>query len=145
MSIPLPSSIPPLGFYTKELRMSASAEQPVPQTHQPSVEPFLRFYHAESLRVKTLAVLTTLEQAQDSTRHRGALSDIVLELTDSGLAYYFLRPLKLAQVGFVVEQSAHLGMGGVMRVIAPIVRSIIGRMDAQQLLTVCSHMRQLME
>jgi len=48
-------------------------------------------------------------------------------------------------VGFVVEQSAHLGMGGVMRIMAPIIRNIIGRMDTHQLLTVCSHMRQLME
>jgi hypothetical protein len=132
--------------------MPSSAQQPVPQTDQPSVtpappsvQPFLRFYHAESLRAKTLAVLTTLEQAQDSTRHRSALSDIVLELTDSGLAYYFLRPLKLAKTGFVVEQSAQIGMGGVMRVMAPIIRNIIGRMDTQQLLTVCRHMRQLME
>lgn len=132
--------------------MLSSAKQPTPETNQPSVtpappsvQPFLRFYHAESLRGKTLAVLTTLEQAQDSTRHRTALSDMVLELTDSGLAYYFLRPLKHAKVGFVVEQSAHLGMGAVMRVMAPIIRNIIGRMDTQQLLTVCSHMRQLME
>jgi hypothetical protein len=128
------------------------SQQPATRTTQPSVtpappsdQPFLRFYHAESLRAKTLAVLTTLEQAHDSTRHRAALSDIVVELTDSGMAYYFLRPLKLAQVGFVVEQSAHLGMGGVMRLMTPIIRNIIGRMDTQQLLTVCRHMRQLME
>jgi hypothetical protein len=128
------------------------SQQPATRTTQPSVtpapppdQPFLRFYHAESLRAKTLAVLTTLEQAQDSTRHRAALSAMVLELTDSGMEYYFLRPLKLAQVGFVVEQSAHVGMGGVMRVMAPIIRNIIGRMDANQLRTVCSHMRQLME
>jgi hypothetical protein len=111
----------------------------------PSDKPFLRFYHADSLRVKTLAVLTTIEQAQDSTRHRAALSDIVLELTDSGMEYYFLRPLKLAKVGFVVEQSAHLGMGGVMRVMTPVIRNIIGHMDKHHLLTVCRHIRQLME
>ena len=128
------------------------SQQPAPQTAQPSVtpappsvQPFLRFYHADSLRAKTLAVLTTLEQAQDSTRHRNALTDIVLELTDSGLEYYFLRPLKLANVGFVVEQSAHLGMGGVKRVMAPIIRNIIGYMDTHQLLTVSRHIRQLME
>jgi hypothetical protein len=121
------------------------AQPPATQTPQQPDQPFLRFYHSESLRAKTLAILTALEQAQDSTRHRGALSDIVLELTDSGLDYYFLRPLKLAQVGFVVEQSAHLGMGGVKRVMAPIIRNIIGRMDTQQLRTVCRHMRQLME
>jgi hypothetical protein len=111
----------------------------------PSDKPFLRFYHSKSLRANTLAVLTTLEQAQDCTRYSNALTEIVLELTDSGLEYYFLRPLKLANVGFVVEQSAQLGMGGVKRVMAPVIRNVIGRMDAQQLLTVCQHIRQLME
>ena len=111
----------------------------------PSDKPFLRFYHSKSLRANTLAVLTTLEQAQDCTRYSNALAEIVLELTDSGLEYYFLRPLKLANVGFVVEQSAQLGTGGVKRVLAPVVRNVIGRMDAQQLLTVCYHIRQLME
>ena len=69
----------------------------------------------------------------------------MLELTDSGLEYYFLRPLKLANVGFVVEQSAQLGIGSVKRVMAPVIRNIIGHMDGQQLLTVCQHIRHLME
>src|SRR5690242_14679354 len=97
---------------------------PVSQPKPPPAEPFLRFYHADSLRIKTLAVLTTLEQAQDSTHHRAALCDLVLALTDNGLAYYFIRPLRQAHVGFVVEQSAHLGLGGVKRVMAPVIRHI---------------------
>jgi hypothetical protein len=28
------------------------------------------------------------------------LADIIVELTDSGTEYYFLRPLKLAKAGF---------------------------------------------
>lgn len=126
--------------------MSEPQEQGVDSVQTPpSDKPFLRFYHTESLRAKTLAVLTTLEQANDSTRHRTALTNIVLELTDSGLDYYFLRPLKLANAGFVVEQSAQLGMGGVKRVMAPVIRNIIGYMDKQQLLTICRHIRQLMD
>ena len=112
---------------------------------QASDKPFLRFYHSKSLRANTLAVLATLEQAKDCTRYSNALTEIVLELTDSGLEYYFLRPLKHANVGFVVEQSALLGMGSVKRVMAPVIRNIIGHMDAQQLLAVCQYIRQLME
>jgi hypothetical protein len=111
----------------------------------PSPQPFLRFYHSESLRAKTLAVLTTLEEAKDSTRYRDDLADIVVELTDSGMEYYFLRPLKLAKAGFFVEQSANLGMAATTRVLASVIRNIIGRMDSPQLLTVCSYIRQLME
>jgi hypothetical protein len=111
----------------------------------PSTQPFLRFYYSESLRTKTLAVLTTLKEAKDSTKHRDALADIVGELTDSGMEYYFLRPLKLAKVGFFVEQSANLGMSATTGVLASVIRSVIGSMDHAQLLTVCSFIRQLME
>jgi hypothetical protein len=127
--------------------MSKPSEQSAKQSvnlSPPSDNPSLRFYHSDSLRTKTLAVLTTLEQAQDCTRHRDALSNIVLELTDSGFEYYFLRPLKLAKVSFVVEQSAHLGLVSVKRVLSPVIRNIIGHMDQVQLLTVCIHIRQLM-
>ncbi len=123
-----------------------------PQVHEsdtvppaPPERPFLRFYHSSSLRTKTLAVLTTLEQAQDCTRYRNALSEIVIELTDSGLEYYYMRPLKLANVGFVVEHSAQLGLATVKRVVAPVIRNVIGYLDKQQLLAVCRSIRELME
>ena len=110
-----------------------------------SPQPFLRFYHSKSLRVKTLAVLTTLEEAKDGTKYRGALADIIVELTDSGMEYFFLRPLKLAKAGFFVEQSASLGMSATTAVLATVIRNIIGRMDSVQLLAVCNYIRQLME
>ena len=111
----------------------------------PSPQPFLRFYHSESLRAKTLAVLTTVEKAKDSTKHRDALASIIVELTDSGMDYYFLRPLKLANAGFLTEQSANLGMSATTAVLGTVIRNMIGRMDGPQLLTVCSYIRQLME
>jgi len=112
---------------------------------KPSTKPFLRFYHAEALRAKTLAVLTAIEKAEDRKQHRDALADIVVELTDSGLEYYFMRPLKLAKTGFIIEQSASLGLGAVKRVFASVIRNIIGRMDNPQLLSVCSSVRQFMK
>lgn len=111
----------------------------------PSRQPFLRFYHSQSLRAKTLAVLTTLEKAKDRTQHRDALANIIVELTDSGMDYYFLRPLRLAKAGFFTEQSANLGMSATTAVLASVIRSMIGHMDGPQLLTVCSYIRQLME
>ena len=126
-------------------RSATPRVKPPVKVSSPSSQPFLRFYHSESLRAKTLAVLATLEKAKDSTQHRGALADIVVELTDSGMEYYFLRPLKLAKTGFFVESSANVGMAATISVLASVIRNIIGRMDKAQLLTVCSYIRQLME
>jgi hypothetical protein len=109
-----------------------------------SAKPFLRFFHSQELRDKTLRVLGELEQAEDATAHREALADIVVELTNSGMDFYFMRPLRLAKTGFIVEQSASLGMTGVKKVMASVIRQIIGRMEGPQLLSVCRSIRQLM-
>lgn len=109
-----------------------------------SAKPFLRFYYPADLRKKTLSVLSTLEQAEDPTAHRGALADVVVRLTNSGMDYYFMGPLKLAKPGFIVQQSANLGMAGAEQMMGSVIRNIIGRMDRPQLLSVCGSIRQLM-
>ena|SRR5947209_15689287 len=111
----------------------------------PLLQPSLRFYHSEKLRAKTLGVLTTVEQAQDGRQYRKALADVVCELTDSGMDYYFMRPLKVARAGFFVEQSASMGMGATTRILGSVIRNVIGGMDNRQLISVCGYIRQLME
>src|SRR5579863_3504371 len=112
---------------------------------KPASKPFLRFYHSESLRAKTLGILHDIEAAKDGTGYRNALADVVDELTDSGMDYFFLRPLKIADVGFITQQSANLGMAATTRVLGSVIRNVIGRMDHPQLITVCSYVRQLMQ
>jgi hypothetical protein len=107
--------------------------------------PYLRFYHSESLRTKTLAVLDALETAEDPTSQREALAELVLELTETGLAYYFVKPVQAAKVGFVAEQSTKLGIAGIRRVMGPVTRRVIGGMGAPQLLSVSKHIRHLMK
>jgi len=134
--------------------MAASTKPTSPSRRKPSATPagvpsepsgpFLRFYHTEGLRKKTLSLLRTLEQAEDPCAHRDDLADIVVELTISGMDYYFMRPLKLAKAGFIVQQSANLGLAGVQQVMGSVIRNIIGRMEGPQLLSVCGSIRQLM-
>lgn len=133
---------------TTGTRRTASAQgkpvkKPAKRSAPPS-KPFLRFYHSEALRRKTLAVLDTIEQAEDPTRHRDALADVALELMNSGFDYFFMQPLKLAKAGFIVQQSANLGLAGAQQVIGSVIRNIIGRMDGPQLISVCGSIRGLM-
>ena len=125
---------------------SRSSKKPVAEGLPPVAEgkPFLRFYHSESLRRKTLSVLDSLEQAEDPTDHAEALGDLVVELMQSGMDYYFMKPLKLAKAGFVVEQSASISLACALKVVNPVLRSIIGRMGSAQLISVCGSIRQLM-
>jgi hypothetical protein len=118
-------------------------KRPAEPAAEPS-EPFLRFYHSRELRRDTLSLLSAIELAHDATAHRDALADVVVELTSNGLDYYFMKPLKLAKAGFVVQQSANLGMAGVQQVMGTVIRNIIGRMNGPQLLSVSDSIRKLM-
>ena len=126
---------------------SAGKKQPSRLQAEPAGQapkPFLRFYHSAALRKKTLSLLDAIEQAPDATAHRDEISNLVVELTNAGMDYYFIKQLKLAKPGFIVEQSANLGMAGVQQVMGSVIRKIIGRMDSAQLLSVCGSIRQLM-
>ncbi|MCB1973856.1 MAG: hypothetical protein KDE65_05055 [Burkholderiaceae bacterium] len=89
-------------------------------------------------------MLALIEGAPDATAHRGALADIAIELMKSGFDGYFLAPLKKAKAGFLIEQSANVGLMGAQQVIGSVTRNIIGRMDAPQLLSVCGSIRAFM-
>ena len=136
--------------------MPASSEQPpkrpvkgaarkTSKSDPPAEKPFLRFYHSEVLRVRTLAVLARIEEGQDSRQHRDALSEVIMELNGAGMEYYYLRPLGLANVSSRLEKSARIGIGGVVLVMTPVIRTVIKRMKRDELLSVCRHMREIME
>ena len=132
---------------SKNSRKAVATRHVKPPVKAPSrsSRPFLRFYHSESLRAKTLDLLTTIEKAKDARPHRDRLANLVVELTDNGMDYFFLRPLKLAEAGFLTEQSARLGMAAATGMMASAIRTIIGRMNQAQVLAVCSYIRQLMK
>jgi len=105
--------------------------------------PSLRFYHSEVLREKTNTVLSALESQPGHPHHGEAIADLVTHLIEAGMDYYFLKPLKQAEVGFVAEQSARLGISGAVKLVSSVSRKFIIRMDHTQLLVVATHIRSL--
>ena len=126
-------------------KRSVAAPAKAPRAAKASVvsEPSLRFYHSQALRERTDAVLTALETHPGKKNHGEAIADLVAELIDAGMDYYFLKPVKEADLGFVSEQSARLGMSGAVKLISSVSSKFITRMDHAQLLVVATHIRSL--
>ena len=122
----------------------ATAKRASKKPAEPGSKPFLRFHHSQELRVKTLQVLEIVETAETPSVHSARLTELILELTDTGMDQYFLQSLKATKANFVVQQSAALGLSGVQRVMGTVIRNILGRMDDRQLLSVCGSIRQFM-
>jgi hypothetical protein len=89
-------------------------------------------------------LLDALEHAKDATVHREALAEVVVELTRSGFDAYFLQPLRQARAGFILEQTASLGLAGALQMMGPVIRQMIGRLNGPQLVSVSGSLRQFM-
>ena len=108
-----------------------------------AAQPSLHFHYPESLRAKTHAVLEALEAAPEHPGHAKAMAQLVSELVEAGMDYYFMRALRQADVGFVAERTARVGMSGALTLINSMSRKYIVRMGSGQLLVVARHIREL--
>ncbi len=113
-------------------------------TTRASGAPGLRFQISPALRRKTLGVLDAIEGSKKCGDHRGSLADIVVELNEVGTSYFFLRPLQLGRVGFVVRQLVGASLAANQRVMASAIRNVIARLEDQQVLFVSRYLRALM-
>jgi len=105
----------------------------------------LRFYHSATLRHRSDRILAAIETDEDPTTHTDALAELVVDLTEAGMEYYFLRPIRQAKLGLVARKTADYGVSGAIRLMAPMVRRILHHTSAEQLRTIAAHMRHLQE
>ena len=110
----------------------------------PASKTSLRFPLPPALRTRMLKILAKIDGDADPTKHTDDLCALVLTLTETGMDHYFLKAVADAKLGFVARQTAGLGVAGAMRVMAPIVRSVLGGADAAQLRGVSKHIHGLM-
>lgn len=110
----------------------------------PAPKAAVSFALAPALRARTLKLLARIDREDDPTSLTDDLCALTLTLTESGMDAYFLKAVRDAKLGFVARQTAGLGVSGAIRVLAPILRSVLGGADAAQLRAVSKHIRGLM-
>ena len=139
------------GYHACMVKTPAQSENAPAAMHSKTVahkpvksEPYLSVYFSPALHKKVLSVIEVLEASPEPEQHRAALSDAIVELMNGGMDYCFVKPLKLAKPGFIIEQSASLGLSGALQILGSVIRNIIGRMNAPQLISVCGSIRKLM-
>ena len=109
-----------------------------------TAKPALRFSYSTALRARTLKVLSAIEHDEDPTLHAGELRAVVLALTEAGMDFYYLKAVKDAKLGFMARQTAGLGVTGAVRIMSPILKSVLGGADGKQLRAIAKHIRMLM-
>ncbi len=110
-----------------------------------SAEPSLQFHYPAPLQKRADAVLSRIEGDDDATPQAGALSAVVLDLTEAGLDYYFLRAVEQAKFGFAARQASTFATAGALRLMSPLIGRVLASADSRQLRAVARHIRYLMK
>ncbi len=104
----------------------------------------LAFAISPQQSARTEAVIAKLRADGDRRAHAGELTELVIDLTETGLRSYFLQPLEIAGVGLVSRNVAKLGIATVGKSIPVMVRKILGAMSGEQLLAIAEVMDEML-
>jgi len=92
---------------------------------------------------RVLGVVAALREDPADREVVSDLIDLVLDLTDTGLTYFFLHPLELVGVSAIRRKGAEVALGTAGRVLPTVVRSTVGSMDENQLLQLADFIQQM--
>ena len=92
---------------------------------------------------RILEIVAALREDPADREIVGNLIDVILDLTDTGLTYFFLHPLELVGVGAFRRKGAEVALGTAGRVLPSVVRSTVGSMDESQLLQLADFIEQM--
>jgi hypothetical protein len=102
----------------------------------------LGFHISDELQARISTLLEKVTAAADKRPFAMDLFRIIEEVSDVGLAYFFIQPLKRAKIGGftikAVEIAMNLGKSGVLK----IGKGVIKGMDNAQLMVVVDLLRQ---
>jgi hypothetical protein len=102
----------------------------------------LSFPLSEELRRQTLETLAKLRESSDRRRHLPLLGDLISDLTEAGLEYYFVHSLEKAGVGIIGVSTAKLGIASTSKGIPVVITKVVRLMSDDQLLAVADFIEE---
>ncbi len=89
------------------------------------------------------ALQAVREDPSDEVRVE-TLVEVILELTDRGMDFYYLEPLRRAQTGPITTSAARLGLAAAARGIPAIIRRVVSSLDEEQVLSIAGFVDEIL-
>ncbi|MGB3565210.1 MAG: hypothetical protein WBH85_11915 [Thermoanaerobaculia bacterium] len=102
----------------------------------------LSFPLSAELRQQTLETIAQLRESTDRRRHLPLLSDLISDLTEAGLEYYFVHSLQRAGVGMIGVSTAKLGIASTSKGIPMVINNVVKMMSDEQLAAVADFIEE---
>jgi hypothetical protein len=88
-------------------------------------------------------VIGRIRNRKDKEETVAMLVDLIGDLTEEGLEFYYMRPLRLARANFFTKSATHMGLSSSRRAILMATRRVMGNMSFDQLNTIADHIETI--
>ena len=72
------------------------------------------------------------------------LVEVVVEMTDRGMDFYYLEPLRRAEAGAMTTSAAKIGIAAAGRGIPAIIRRVVRSLDEEQILSIADFIDEIL-
>ena len=102
------------------------------------------FRISPELMERAQAALRAVREDPSDEDEVNALLEVILELTDHGMDFYYLEPLRRARAGTITTTAARVGLAAAGRGIPAIIRRVISSLDEGQLLSIADFVDEIL-
>ena len=97
----------------------------------------------EDLRDETLSLIEELRESDDHAGFADQLIDVVDRISDHGMRYFFIYPVKLVGLGAVTIKTLEVAIQTGKRAVMAVSRQIARRLDRDQLLRIADFLESI--
>ena len=116
--------------------MAGEDQSTRPHELEPPAPGWVAFEIPGELRLQAEQIIERIRADADRRRHAGDLAELVVEMIDRGLDYYFLYPLEEARVGAMTRRAVEFAIGTAGRTLPTVVRKTVKSLNDEQLLSI---------
>jgi len=88
------------------------------------------------LKKRTAILLDEIRGSETPKQYVSQLADIIYELTEHGLNYYFYHSMELAEVGFIHRKAVKIGLKTTQKGVFIVVKRILKILSNKQLIII---------
>ncbi|ARU55169.1 hypothetical protein OLMES_1084 [Oleiphilus messinensis] len=89
-------------------------------------------------------VIAKIKLAEQASKHTIELIDIILDLTEHGLHFYFLSPLERIGAGSMTMKVAKVGLGSTYKGMKMVISKVLKNLDDRQILMLTEFLEEIM-
>lgn len=89
-------------------------------------------------------IIGRIKSDHPSTKHIGDLTDLIIDLTEAGMKFYFIESLERLNVGAVTMGIAKVGMSSTIKGMKMVITKVLKKLNSEQISELTNFLEEIL-